>query len=164
LNIEDIARRLQVLEDKDAIKELHRDYVYNLNNKEWDGMADSFTEDAVLKLYRHPLLRGKAQIRDYFVEEMSKVNSGMGRDSHFATMPVVEIQGDKARGHWMLYILIADPVTGNALKWKYGRYEVKYEKIAGKWKFKQLVWITPWPRQPDTLPKLEDLKELGIEM
>ena len=163
MKIEDVARRLQILEDKDAIKDLHREYVYNLNNQQWVQMADSFTDDAILKLYRHPLCRGRQQIRDYFVENMSKVNTGMGRDSHFATMPVIEINGDTAKGHWMLYILIADPVTGNALKWKYGRYESTYEKIKGQWKFKQLVWITPWPRQPDTLPKAEDLKELGID-
>jgi len=164
VNIEDISRRLQILEDKDAIKDLHREYIYYLNNQEWVRMSDLFTEDAKLRLYRHPLLHGRKQIRDYFVDHISKVNSGMGRDSHFATMPVIELEGDKARGHWMLYILISDPVTGNALRWKYGRYEARYQKIEGKWKFQQLVWITPWPKQPDTLPKLDDLKDLGIEM
>ena len=134
-----------------------------LNNQEWQHMADCFTENALMHLYRHPRCHGREQIRDYFVNNMSKVNSGKGRDSHFATLPVIEIDGDKASGHWMLYILISDPVTGNALRWKFGRYECKYEKIDGKWKFRQLVWITPWPRQPDTLPKIEDLKELGID-
>ena len=44
-----------------------------------------------------------------------------------------------------------------------GEHVGNLKLVNGQWKFKQLVWITPWPRQPDTLPKREDLKELGID-
>ncbi len=164
MDLIEIERRLQVLEDKEAIKDLHRNYVFWLNNRQWDMMTECFTQNAVAHIYRHPLRTGKEQIRRLFTEVMSGVNEGKGRDGHFATLPVIEINGSKARGHWLLYILIADPVTGNALRWTQGRYECEYEKTGGEWKFSKLVFINPWPRQPETLPAVEDVKALGINL
>jgi ketosteroid isomerase-like protein len=164
MDLNEIEKRLQVLEDKEAIKELHRDYIFWLNNRQWEEMTECFTHNAVAHIYRHPLRTGKEQIHKLFTEVMSGVNVGKGRDGHFATLPVIEVNAHKAKGHWLLYILIADPVTGNAMRWTQGRYECEYEKVEGKWKFSKLVFINPWPRQPETLPKVEDLKALGINL
>jgi hypothetical protein len=164
MDLKEIENRLQVLEDKEAIKALHRDYVFWLNNRQWEEMTECFTHNAVAHIYRHPLRTGREQIHKLFTEVMSGVNAGKGRDGHFATLPVIEVRGNRARGHWLLYILIADPVTGNALRWTQGRYECEYEKIEGKWKFSKLVFVNPWPRQPETLPRVEDMKALGIDL
>jgi ketosteroid isomerase-like protein len=164
MDLSEISQRLQVLEDLEAIKNLHRDYVFCLNNREWEKTTECFTENAIAHIFRHPRCNGKNEIHRLFVDVMSRVNSGKGRDGHFATMPVIEVNGNKAKGHWLLYIFITDPVTGHALRWTQGRYECEYEKNAGKWKFSKLVWVNPWPRQPESLPKLEDLKDLGIEI
>jgi len=48
MNVEDLARRLQVLEDIEAIKKLKVRYcAYCDNNYDADGIAALFTEDAV---------------------------------------------------------------------------------------------------------------------
>ncbi len=164
MDLRDISRRLQYLEDLEAIKSLHRDYVFWINSREWDKTAECFSEDAVALIFRHPLARGKEAIRSLFFDRIANVNSGKGRDGHFATLPVIQVDGDRARGHWMLYILIADPVTGNALRWTQGRYECEYVKVGERWKFSKLVWVNPWPRQPESLPKVEDVAKLGIEL
>lgn len=164
MTLEEMEKRLRILEDREAIKALHRDYVFWLNNRQWDEMTGLFTEDAKAHIFRHPLCEGKEQIGRLFTETMSKVNTGKGRDAHFATMPVVTVEGERARGHWMLYILIADPETGNAWRWTQGRYECEYRKVQGQWKFHRLVWVNPWPRTSESLPKVEDVKALGIEL
>jgi hypothetical protein len=126
-------------------------------------MAGCFTQNAVAHIFRHPLCRGREEIHKLFTDVMSKVNAGRGRDGHLATLPVIEVMGNKAKGHWLLYILVADPASGNS-RFTQGRYECEYEKADGKWKFSKLVFVNPWPRQPETLPKIEDLKNLGIDL
>lgn len=164
MNLEEIEKRLRILEDTEAIKVLHRDYVFWLNNRQWHEMTELFTENARALIFRHPPCEGKEQISRLFTETMAQVNAGKGRDAHFATMPVISVEGDRARGHWLLYILIAHPETGQAWRWMQGRYECEYRKVQGQWKFSKLVWVNPWPRTSESLPKVEDVKDLGIDL
>ena len=129
---DEMEKRLRALEDLEAIKALHRSYILWLNNRQWDEMSECFTEDAVALIFRHPLCRGKSEIHKLFTETMSKVNTGKGRDAHFATLPVISVDGDRAKGQWLLYILIAHPDTGEAFRWIQGRYECTYDKADGK--------------------------------
>jgi len=160
---QDFARRLQALEDIESIKTLHREYVFRLNAQEWDKVVEFFAENAEVRIFRHPYCKGIAQIRAMFFEHMSKVNFGKNRDCHFATMPVIDLKGDMATSHWMLYIFISDPETGNALRWTQGRYECEYAKLNGQWKFSKVVWINPWPRLPRSLPTIEDVRAMGFD-
>jgi hypothetical protein len=125
--------------------------------------VECFAENAQTQIFRHPRTDGLDKIRHLFFDVMSKVNSGKGRDAHFATMPVIKVDGNRAVGHWLLYILVADPVTGNALKTNQGRYECEYIKLAGHWKFSKLVWVNPWPRTPESKPSLEEVRALGFD-
>jgi ketosteroid isomerase-like protein len=152
----DFGKRLQMLEDIEAIKQLHHEYIYFLNNRQWDDMAELFAEDATAHIYRHPLKNGRQEILKLFTDTMSKVNYGKGRDCHFVVEPVIKVDGDTAKAHWMLYILVSDAETGKAGRWAQGKYDVQYARIDGKWKFKSLIWTNPWPRTPDSLPKFED--------
>jgi hypothetical protein len=47
-----------------------------------------------------------------FSELISQANPGNRRDAYFTVRPVITMDGDNAKGDWMLYIFIADPVTG----------------------------------------------------
>jgi ketosteroid isomerase-like protein len=160
---QDFGKRLQALEDLEAIKNLHRDYIFWLNARDWDKVVNCFAQDAQIHIFRHPRCNGIEEIRHLFFDVMSKVNSGKGRDAHFATMPVIKVNGTQASGHWMLYILIADPVTGNALKNTQGRYECEYVKVAEDWKFSKLAWVNPWPRTPESKPRVEEIRALGFD-
>jgi ketosteroid isomerase-like protein len=160
----DILRRLQALEDLEAIKNLHREYLFMVNNRQWKDIPNCFSEDAVIQLFHHPRATGMEEIRQHFAGEISRANAGKGRDAHFTTMPVIKVDGDRATGHWMMYIMIAHPETGNAQRIIQGRYSAEYVKIAGQWKYKQLVFVAPWPRQPDSTPKVDEIQDLNADL
>jgi len=139
----EMEKRLKALEDLEEIRNLHNEYIFFLNNRQWDDMADSFTSDAFADI--HGQCKGREEIRKALKERIAKLNSGKGRDSHFAVQPVISINGDRATGHWLMYIFIADAVTGNAGRWIQNRHDCEYAREDGRWKFKSLVLTFPWP-------------------
>jgi len=54
----------------------------------------------------------REEIDMLYLERISQANPGNGRDAYFTVMPVITMDGDNAKVHWMLHIFIADPVTG----------------------------------------------------
>ena len=142
-----LEKKIRTLEDVEAIKNMHKEYVYWLNNRQWDKMLGCFIENASADIGYHGMRRGIREIEKLFKVDVAKVNSG--REGHFAVQPVISVNGDKAKGHWLLYILFSDAATGQATKWIQGRYECEYVKELGKWKFSSVIWIRPWPKQPE---------------
>jgi len=140
---EDMEKRLRAIEDAEAIKNMHNDYLFDLNGQQWHEMERYFTEDATVDI--HEKVIGKKAILKFFTEVIAKMNAGKGRDAHFAVQPVVEVDGDRAKSHWLIYIFISDAVTGKADRWIQGRYDCEYAKEDGKWKFSALKYTSPWP-------------------
>ena len=140
---EEMEKRLQVLEDIEAIKNMHRDYVYALASQQWDDMLDCFTEDGVADIWQWGLRRGKKEIEDLLK------NTFQGRilptHGHLVAQPVITVDGDRAKGHWILYIFFAEPET----RWIQGRHDCEYVKVDGKWKFSYLKFTRPWPPVPE---------------
>ena len=54
-----------------------------------------------------------------FVENTVEIITAVGPKNR------VESIGDKATGHYLLYIIISDPVTGNVMKINHGRHDVE---------------------------------------
>jgi hypothetical protein len=46
MTLEELEKRVKVLEDIEAIKQLHVNYVYLLCNLQWDDMVECFAEGA----------------------------------------------------------------------------------------------------------------------
>jgi hypothetical protein len=162
VNLEEISRRLQTLEDIEAIKRLQNQYIFFLLNNQWKDMADCFTEDAYANIWRHGAHKGKKAIYKLFAERIAKVNPAINkpRDGHFTVMPVITVDGDKAKGHWMLYIFVNDPQTSVLSRYNQGRYDCEYTKVNGEWKFSKLVWTNPWPLTTESLPRPEDWQQV----
>ncbi|MBN1643680.1 MAG: nuclear transport factor 2 family protein [Dehalococcoidales bacterium] len=157
MELDEITRRLQTLEDIEAIERLQHRYIYLLLNNQWQEMADCFTQDAYANIWRHGGHQGKEAIYRLFTERIAKVNpAGEKRDAHFTVMPVITVEGDKARGYWMLYIFAADPDNPGSVRYNQGLYDCEYARVNGEWKFSKLVWTNPWPLTPDSLPRPED--------
>ena len=156
MTFEEMEKRLRILEDIEAIKSLQNEYIFHLLNGQWGKMADFFAENAYVNIWRHGKCQGRKQINQLFTENISKVNAGKGRDAHFTVMPVITVDGDHAKGHWMLYIFIADPKTGVVSRFLQGRYDCEYIRENGKWKFSKLVWTNPWPLTEESLPRPEE--------
>ena len=144
MNLEDLERRLRVLEDIEAIKKLKARYcAYCDNNYDADGIAALFTEDAVWDGGKFGRYEGREAIRTFF--------RGAPRIFPFAIHqvmnPIIEVEGEQAKGQWYLF----QPATlaeGNQAVWLAARYEEEYVKVESEWKFKRLKvfpsFLTPY--------------------
>lgn len=152
MSLEDLEKRLQVLEDIQAIKDLHGNYIYWLNDREWDLVIDCFTKDGVANIAHHGKSRGTAELTALFKERIAKMNAGKGRDGHIAVQPIITVNGNKARGQWLMYVFVSNPETGQAQRWTKGRQDAEYEKVNGQWKISYIKFTRPWPLEPDSVP------------
>jgi hypothetical protein len=156
---EEYENRLRRLEDIQEIKDLHREYAFWVNNCEWDKVISCFTEDGSANIGRWGIRRGKEALEHLFKENIGHNNQGKGRDGHFAIQPVITVDGDKALGHWLFYVVISDPVTGLPRSIRQGRHDAEYVRVNGKWKIHSIIWTRPWPREAGSLPLIEDIKK-----
>lgn len=58
-DLADLERRIKVLEDIEAIKELKSKYWRCIGKKLWDELADCFTEDVILDMPPMPQTQGR---------------------------------------------------------------------------------------------------------
>jgi len=145
MSLEELARRIQVLEDIEAIKKLKARYcAYCDNHYDADGLASLFTEDAIWdggeRLGR---CAGREAIRAFFQGSPQRLPFAI----HHVTNPFIEVHGDTATGRWYLF----QPCTraeGNRAVWLAARYEEDYVRQGGEWKFRQMkifpAFYTPY--------------------
>jgi hypothetical protein len=141
MNLEDLEKRLVALEDKEAIKELHREYLFYISNLEFDKAVACFWDDIEVEVANYGVKKGKTEVVPFFMERIYR-NVAESRDGHFTGQPVIELEGNKASGHWMFYRFLADESAGS---WVQGRYDCRYEKRDGQWRFSVLKMVRPWP-------------------
>jgi ketosteroid isomerase-like protein len=134
MDLDQLERRLQALEDIEAIKKLKARYCAACdNNYHADDIAALFTEDAVWDGGAFGKCEGREAIRRFFRGAPQIFPFAI----HQVMNPIIEVQGDKATGRWYLF----QPCTlaeGNQAAWLAARYEEEYVKVGGEWKFKHL--------------------------
>jgi hypothetical protein len=139
MTLEELEKRVKVLEDIEAIKKLHINYVYLLSNLQWDGMVECFAEDATMELLDQGVVEGKKEISGVLHNVLAKRVTR--HDGHFVGQPVITVNGDRAKGYWILYLFFAEP----EVKWLQGRQDCEYVRVKGEWKFSQVKFTAPWP-------------------
>ncbi len=130
--------RVRHAEAIQQIHELQRRYINALICTEWDACADCFSENALINVYLHDPVRGKETIRKWFKEELALTHAG--REGDILVHPEITIDGDKAKGKWLLYMMYAYPRTGQALFWVQGYYQNEYVRENGEWKVSLMSW------------------------
>ena len=158
MTLEELEKKFEIFSGIEEIKKLHREYMFWVNNRQWDDVINCFTEDASVLLPRHGLFKGKAGLSELYKERVEKSNLGQGRDAHCVLQPVINVNGDHATGHWLMYIFISDPTTGNLSRLIRGRHDVEYIKVDGKWKISSLRYTRPWPEDLETLAKYKQIE------
>ena len=143
----DFEKRLKTLEDIEEIKQLQAYYVNGLTVANYDNVMECFTKDAVVDLHLG-LARGTGEINTLFREKIARFHQG--QEGPFAVHPVISVEGDKAKGNWLLYIQYAQPrklqtspgmlTTDDAPDWLQGFYEMEYQRVDGQWKISFLKW------------------------
>jgi uncharacterized protein (TIGR02246 family) len=153
MDLEALARRVQALEDVEAIKRLKARYAAFCDaGYDADGIAALFAEDAVWDGGLFGRYEGREAIREFFRGVSSQITFAL----HYMTNPIVEVvDGETATGRWYLFqaCTFAD---GNQAIWGGARYDEEYVKRDGEWLFKRLQLIssfwTPydagWVRRP----------------
>lgn len=139
MTLEEIEKRLQVLEDIEQIKQLQYRYLNCVMFATYDDIGDCFAENSTIDFGApgHPI-KGKGAIEKFFKEMLAKIH--VGKEGNFEVHPIISVDGDKATGNWVMYIMYFYPRTGQSLFWVQGIYDVEYVRENGQWKFSLLGW------------------------
>src|ERR1700758_1277626 len=125
--LEQIERRLQVLEDGEAIRNLKARYAALCDNQyDADGIASLFTEDAVWESPALGRYEGWEAIRNFFRGASSIFSFAI----HYSLNGCIEVEGDQARARWYLFM----PCTlaaGNQAMWRAGIDHETYVRVDG---------------------------------
>jgi len=134
MTTEELEKRITIVEDIEAIKQLKARYCAICDdNHDPEKITDLFTSDAVWESEGIGVHQGHAAIRALFRRFQERISFSQ----HNVMNPIIEVDGDSAKGTW--YFL--GPFTfrkGNRAMWLPARYEERYVKVNGEWKFKHL--------------------------
>jgi len=140
----DLETRIRILEDIEEIKKLKSRYMYCLNERDWDGVVDFYTEDAIVDFGLFGKYEGKKEIEKFFKETFPPVTSFT---LHMSQDPIIEVDGDRAKGKWNMHesLTVAE---ANKAAWGAATYDDEFVKEKGKWKCKSevcnIIYLTPF--------------------
>jgi hypothetical protein len=134
-----LEERVQLIEDRNEIADLQARYI-NYNDGGWQGpthnhpgsVADLFTEDGV---WEGPLgsvrVQGHAAIAELFGQFQV-----IPFIIHNVMNPLIEIDGDDARGQW--HAIIATTTAEGQAFWTFGRYLNEYRRASQGWRYTRM--------------------------
>lgn len=155
---EDLAKRIQILEDKDAIQELKvtwcrlADAAIAGDESKWDEILSHFTEDVTADFGPMGQFKGKAALEKIYKETIPEI---MTFSAHMILNSIIEVDGDTAKGSW--YFFVPATMAGiNKAAWAKGSYEDEFVRVDGRWMWKSLKgetdFMTPfdegWVKTP----------------
>ena len=157
----DLEKRLSAMEDAEQIRELQTNYIYWLSNREWSKIVDCFAENGSVQIESNPKRKGKKEIEEYF-KRLTTDYDMFQEGGRILSQPVISVNGEKARGYWAMaqfryYFKTSSQEVSLFGPGLQGRYDVKYVKENGKWKFADMKYDRPWPKNP-TYGKLSPAK------
>ena len=134
MSADDLEKRITILEDIEAIKNLKARYCAICDDDHNpDKIATVFAEDGIWEGGDFGKAQGHQAIRKLFESFKQLISFSQ----HNLMNPIIEVDGDRAKGTWYLM----GPFTfreKNDAKWLAARYEDDYVKINGEWKYKHL--------------------------
>jgi len=146
MDLAELAKRIQAIEDLEEIKKLHQKYIDLMDNLKYKEVLDLFTEDASVEVRNSGVLKGKEGLTDIYINKLGRRTARS--EGHFVIEPDITIEGDAARGTWLVYMLFSKPTV----EWVQGRNEAEYIKVGGKWKIKSMKFTRTNASRPDMFP------------
>ncbi|AYJ84921.1 nuclear transport factor 2 family protein (plasmid) [Sphingomonas paeninsulae] len=142
--IADLSRRLAVVEDIEAIKQIT--YKYCTAADKYDGrpgdyganVADCFTSDGAWDGGVLGRFEDRKGLTGFWDSEFQTRMTQMA--SHMAMNPIIAVNGDDATGDF--HLLAQLTFNGEAL-WTAGRYHNSYRRTADGWRIKEMKY-DPW--------------------
>lgn len=131
---DEIERRLKVLEHVEEIRKLKVRYCHSVDAYDADTTASFFTEDAIFDVGPRGRCEGRQQVLEFFKGSRERLPFFV----HMVMNPLIEVDGDTAKGSW--YLMQASTVGGtNEAVWGSARYDDEYVRVDGKWMFKNVA-------------------------
>ena len=132
-----LAARVQVLEDRDAIRALLVRYARTLDERDFAAFEQLWAKDAEFIGGANNTAKGPAAIRD-LLQGLLKVNAAPvpGRDFHLVMNQTVDVTGDTATGFSRGTWVVTDPDTKMRISIIANYYD-RFVRDGGRWKFKR---------------------------
>ncbi|KAI0460032.1 hypothetical protein F5B21DRAFT_455026 [Xylaria acuta] len=143
----DLERRLQRLEDKDAITTLLNRYCNFADNHRWDDYASCFLEDGVVKFDDWEDVVGREKI----VTLISTAENRFQGQQHSLTNIELSLDGDIASGTCYLWFAATlDTSTPHEHHSFGGPYEFTFRRTKAGWRIATVKLRKIWAQNPDT--------------
>ena len=130
---------IRKLADLEAIRDLARRYAHCVWQKDAQGAANLFTEDAVMDTGFGPPLVGRTALFESYSQVL-----GDGHFQPFVHNHVIELDGDTASG--TCYLDLRSVSAGKSMVGA-GYYNDNYVRVGDQWKFKSrklnMAWLVP---------------------
>ena len=122
-----LEERVQLMEDKDEIRELTAKYCYAVAAQDSDALIDMFTEDGIFDMPPDRHFEGREQLSELYTAGIAEATPKPFIQNH-----VISVDGDTATGNCAVEIrLVENGVAMTAC----GYYNDKYRRENGAWKF-----------------------------
>jgi len=147
--IAQLRAQVQNLQDVEAVKQLHIRYVNALTYADWEGVLGCFSRDAVFAVFmgREPIV-GIDAIRDSVMNEIAKSDKHTGREANLTLHPIITVDGDTAKGNWVIYFITQPDPNETTLQLVQGIYDMEYKKENGEWKISYIKWTARFALGP----------------
>lgn len=139
-DLNSVVGRLEVIEAREAIKELKASYARgadavfnNPGNASAVALADLFTADGSLELGPFGAFSGRAELLNAFENVLPQATKW---SAHYILSPKLSINGATATGSWYYLIWMLPAGDGAEVIHIYGGYEDEYAKTEDGWKIK----------------------------
>src|SRR4030043_1244372 len=116
MKLEDLEKRVRAMEDIEEIKKMHQEYMLCLDNIQFQKALDYFTQDAEVEVRNSGVMKGRENYSRIYLGTLAQRKER--HDGHLAAQPVITVDGDTARGHWMVYMFFFVPT----IQWVQGRH------------------------------------------
>jgi hypothetical protein len=135
--LEELRRRLQILEDIEAIRQTKYDYFHALDLKRWDGLGDCFALDIVAQYGRPDWhVEGRANLVEWLKANEGGDNYVVSHSSHNPQIRI--LSENEATGFFKLHDWVIIEPSISLKGW--GHYDDKFVREEdGRWRIKRLM-------------------------
>jgi hypothetical protein len=149
MTLAELEKKIQTIEDLEAIKKLHQNYINLMDNIRYDEVPDLFTDDAEVEVRNSGVKKGKKQLAEIYQMIKGFYKGGVHRHiGHFCVEPDINVNGDNAKGTWLIYFFDSVPKQS----WVQGINECEYRKVKGKWYISKLKFTRTLASDPSLYP------------
>ena len=148
MSLEELEKRIQAIEDLENIKKLHQNYINLMDNLQYEEVLDLFAEDATVEIRNFGIKRGRKEMSEVYIGILAKKRGTSRYDGHMAIEPNITMDGNTAKGTWLIYMLFSKPT----IQWVQGRNECEYRKEDGTWKISKLKFTRTLASDPSLYP------------